>query len=358
MDPAQLASRHHPAPGAAILFVRDWGVVRMNVVMPGTDEALPARTDATIVALRRPLFPPIGDSSAPDAGPSDRGQQLVGVGERRLARIRRLLEVPSRSDRELPRPTRATPAAVYCLGPFQLCLGDVAVDGWRSSKARTLFQYLVSHQGQSIPRDTLIEALWPDPSATAPATSLKVAVHTLRQLLTQADVELPLSILSQGSGYQLTAKGLWLDVEEFDRCCTLGRAYENSGQVEEALALYHRAAELYRGDFLEELSDDWPTFRREALKDQYLFVLARLAARAVDLADYHDAIVWCQRLLARDCCREDTYRLLMVCHSHLGQRGRVRSWYELCVRTIRTELDCEPEAETQITYERAMGRRT
>ncbi len=276
-----------------------------------------------------------------------------------LASVRRLLVQPSLGLTDLPLRTDTAGTTVACLGPFKFQRNGVPIDNWRSGKARTLFQFLVNHRGQPIPRDTLIQALWPDPSAAAPGTSLKVAVHLLRQLLQQTETTAgdnpPLAILSQGSCYQLNAGGLWIDVEEFEHCCALGRSCDAQGKAAEARALYARAADLYRGDFLQELADDWPTFRREALKDQYLFVLTRLAIAATDEGDYHDGIRWCQRLLAKDRCREDTYRLLMLCHARLGQRSRVRSWYELCVRTIHSELDCPPEPETERTYRLALA---
>lgn len=237
---------------------------------------------------------------------------------------------------------------VSCLGPFRFAVDGLRFDGWRSGKARSLFQYLVTHRGQAIPRDTLISALWPDASVSAPATSLKVAVHALRQTLGQVLGDAgPLAIVSQGSCYQLNAPDLWLDVEEFEYCYAQGRVYEAREEATEAMRCYSRAAQLYRGDFLEDLLDDWPAFRREALKDRYLFVVGRLAAASASIGDYQGAIVWCQQLLAKDCCREDTYRTLMFCHARLGQRSRVRSWYELCVRTLRFELDCDPEPETE-----------
>ncbi len=276
-----------------------------------------------------------------------------------LASVRRLLVQPPIGSSDLSIRTDSSVATISCLGPFRFRRGGVSVDNWRSGKARALFQYLINHRGQPIPRDTLIQALWPDPSAAAPGTSLKVAVHLLRQVLNQTEAadgeNTGLAILSQGSCYQLNASNVWIDVEEFEHCCALGRSCEAQGKSSEARALYARAAELYRGDFLEELADDWPTFRREALKDQYLFVLARLATAATEEADYHDGIIWCQRLLAKDRCREDTYRMLMLCHARLGQRSRVRSWYDLCVRTIQTELDCLPEPETERTYRLALA---
>jgi DNA-binding SARP family transcriptional activator len=269
--------------------------------------------------------------------------------------------------------------AVSCFGLFTLLIDGVRVDIGRTGKTRALLQYLATHHGRPVPRERLIAELWPDPGAAAAATSLKVAVHALRQALQQlgpdpatAGAGRPgtggplVTVLAHEAGYQLCATGLWLDVEEFDRCCALGRRLERLGQTGAALDLYARAADLYQGDFLSDSWDDWVVFRREGLKDQYLFIVARLADAALADGDYQGCIERCQQLLAHDRCREDTYRTLMLCHGRLGQRDRVRCWYDLCVRTLRAELGVEPEPETRSLYLRAIqperaresGRRT
>jgi DNA-binding SARP family transcriptional activator len=79
-------------------------------------------------------------------------------------------------------------------------------------------------------------------------------------------------------------------------------------------------------------------------------VLAHLADAAFCAGNYQRCIQFSQRLLEKDNCREDTYRTLMICHAQLGQFGRVRRWYELCVRTLRTVLDIEPSPETEDVY--------
>lgn len=250
----------------------------------------------------------------------------------------------------------ASPTIVRCLGPLEVQVGGVAIVSWRSGKARAVFEYLVTHRLRPVPRDTLIQALWPDPEALASGTSLKVAVHALRQIFAAASDpgQRPiLAVLVQESSYHILAPGLWLDVEEFERCCALGAELDDRGQTDQALPLYERAAEVYRGDFLPESWDEWAIFRREGLKDLYLFVLAKLANARLQANDYHRCIQLCRQLLEQDCCREDTFRMLMLCHAHLGQRGRVRRWYELCVQTLRSALDVEPEPETLRVYERA-----
>jgi DNA-binding SARP family transcriptional activator len=181
-------------------------------------------------------------------------------------------------------------------------------------------------------------------------------VHALRQIFAAAGGgQTAVTVVAQESSYQLVAPALWLDVEEFERCCLLGARLEASGEPTEALAMYERAAELYRGDFLPESWDEWAIFRREGLKDQYLFILARLADAHLRSGDFEGCIRVCRQLLEQDCCREDTFRMLMLCHARLGQRGRVKRWFELCVQTLRSTLDSEPESETVRVYHAACG---
>jgi DNA-binding SARP family transcriptional activator len=255
---------------------------------------------------------------------------------------------------------RAEPAQILvrCLGSLEITVGGVRVQTWRSGKARALFEYLLTHRDRPSRRDTLIQALWPDPEALASAgTSLKVAVHALRQLLAELNSASPdqiVSIAVHDSSYQLLAPEVWVDVEEFERCCLLGHQLEAQGRLPSALAQYERAAELYRGDFLADSWGDWVMFRREGLKDQYLSVLARLADAALQAGDYDRCIQLSRQLLEQDACREDSFRTLMICHARLGQRGRVRRWYELCVQTMRSALDADPEPETERVYRDAL----
>ncbi|MER3406062.1 MAG: SARP family transcriptional regulator [Chloroflexota bacterium] len=254
-----------------------------------------------------------------------------------------------------PHPARI---AVFCLGPFQLLIDGRPVQQWRSGKARALLRYLITHHGRPVPRDVLIEALWPDPDALAVGTSLKVTVHALRQTLAQLEPggrSPRISVEAQDGCYRLVASDLWVDVEEFERCCIQSSLLERQGRAAEALALYARAADLYRGDFLEDTSEEWAVFRREGLKDCYLHALGRLADAAFAAGDHHGCILRCQQTLEKDRCREDTYRMLMLCHARLGQRGRVRCWYNLCRHTLRSELDVDPEPETVRLYTRLLS---
>jgi DNA-binding SARP family transcriptional activator len=162
-------------------------------------------------------------------------------------------------------------------------------------------------------------------------------------------------VQAQSAAYQLAVPNLWLDVDEFAACCALGRQLLDAGDRGQAMQAYARAAQLYRGEFLAGAGEAWAIVRREGLKDQYLFVLERLAEAALQARDYEVCTQYAQRLLEEDRCRESTYRMLMVCHAQAGQRGRVRSWYELCVQTRRAELGVTPEEATIATYREVLG---
>jgi DNA-binding SARP family transcriptional activator len=244
------------------------------------------------------------------------------------------------------------PLAVYCLGPFRVTSNGQPVELGRASKARALFQYLVSHRARPVAREAIMDALWPDSELAPASATLKVVVHRLRKALGRAIDGL--AVQAADDGYRLDAPSLWVDVEEFERLCALGRRQERLGQGL-AAACYTRAVDLYRGDFFEETFDEWVVLRRERLKDEYLRAVAWLTDAAYARGDYESCIERCQQILAHDPCREQAYQLLMLCYAHLGQRSRVRRWFEVCVQTLRDELDVNPEPRTHALYREAMA---
>ena len=257
--------------------------------------------------------------------------------------------------------TSLGPMQVRCLGRFEVRLGWTKVETWRSRKAKTLLKYLVAQGGRPIPKDVLMETLWPEAAPQAANNSLKAAVHALRQTLDLSGRD---STAGDAASYVLFVEGnyllnpeveVWIDVDEFERQWAEGRRLDREGQVSEATALYAAAERLYIGDFLEDdLYEDWTLLRREALKDTYLAVLSKLSDRAMRDDDCESCIVYCQKTLAKDPCREDAYRSLMQSHSRLGHRSRALNWYGICTKTLNLELDTAPDAETAALYQRLL----
>ena len=119
------------------------------------------------------------------------------------------------------------------------------------------------------------------------------------------------------------------------------------------MAEYEVAEGLYQGDFLEEdLYEDWPMLQREGLRDSYLLILDRLSRRRFEEEKYATCIHLCQKILAKDDCREDAHRRLMHCYCRQGQPYLALRQYHQCTETLQTELEVPPMAETLALYER------
>jgi DNA-binding SARP family transcriptional activator len=248
---------------------------------------------------------------------------------------------------------------VYCLGPFQVRVGWEKIEHWRSGKAKALMKYLVAQRGRPVAKDVLMEALWPGCEPSLANNNLKAAIRVLRETLGVAHEEERdfAWVTFEGGSYMINPEGdQWLDTAQFEYHWARGWRLERDGRLPEAVAEYEAAEALYRGDYLEDDPyEEWTLLRREALKDTYLTILGKLADYCMSVGDLENAVGHCQKIIARDCCREDAYRRLMICHSRLGHRNRALAWYVICEKTIKAELDLPPDGQTKAMYRRLLN---
>jgi len=250
------------------------------------------------------------------------------------------------------------PLEVHCFGSFEVSLGCTKLDSWHSLKAKLLLKYLITQGRRTVPKDVLMEALWPEYDPHAANNNLKAAMHALRRTLNPNGKE---TNGKESSTYVLFSEGnyiinpqadLLVDVDEFEHQWLVGQRLDREGKADEAKRAYELAEKLYRGDYLEENPyEEWTLMRREALKDIYLTILSKLSEHSIAAGCYENCIDYCHKILAKDPCREDAYRRLMICHSKIGQRSRGISWYKLCIKTLRAELDTTPDQQTTSIYD-------
>jgi DNA-binding SARP family transcriptional activator len=144
---------------------------------------------------------------------------------------------------------------------------------------------------------------------------------------------------------------IWVDVEEFTKHYQAGQRLEKNGMLAEAVSEYEQAESLYQGDFLEEdLYEDWTNSLRESLKANYLTVLDRLSRYYFEEKRYATCILLCQKILAEDDCRENTHRRLMHCYFYQGQSHLAVRQYQLCLASLKNELDILPSKDTKDLY--------
>ncbi|MCX6006820.1 MAG: BTAD domain-containing putative transcriptional regulator [Chloroflexi bacterium] len=250
-------------------------------------------------------------------------------------------------------PTRPL-LSVYCMGNFHMLINYEKVDKWHSQKARSMMKYLLTRRKKAICRDELIEALWPNCDAEVGRNNLKAAVYSLRQTLSTCitngcDTQI---ILFHEGQYSISPEvDVFIDTDEFEHCWQAGRRLERDGKQQEAIQQYMLAEEIYKGDYFEDDPySEWTLLQREALKDNYLAILSKLAAYSFDKGDYENCSHYSQLLLQKDICHEEAYRWLIKCNIALEQYNRAHRWFKVCSDVLRKELDITPDQKTVDLY--------
>lgn len=270
--------------------------------------------------------------------------------------------VVTANDDFLARPTAVVPESeaskaplvkVNLLGPFHVEVGGRTHGPGTPGQVRTVLEFLISQGRRPTPRDALLDLLWPDADPDVACSRLRVVMHTLRKTIPGSSLSFGDIVVTSGNNFLINPDAeVWVDVEEFERHWLAGWRLQRSGKGVEALNEYEQAEALYRGDYLEdEPYADWTLLRREALRDAYASILSMLATMSLHARDYIGCIIWAQKLLAQDNCREDAYRMLMTSHHHLGQSSRAAYWYNLCAWSLQRELGIEPSTETRELFD-------
>ncbi len=349
---------------------RDWplpcrGASRACVAVSCLPMRIGGRSTGVIQLAHRahPPSPPTRDLGLL-SGLADGAAQVLEKARARIERHRRL-EAPvlasppveaGCSPREPRRPGDEPYLAVRCLGAFELHREGLLItpDVFPRRKALTLLKILLVH-GRQVPKETLMEWLWPEVEPQAGAGRLHVVVHALRQVLEPAPAAgVWRFVQGDADGYRFDAGGACLvDLEELRVAIAAGERAEKAGEAEAAIRAYDEAARLYRGDLLEdEPSADWCGMERGHLRETFLGVLKRLASLHVRAGDLEPAIERYRRALEVDALREEVHQKLIDCLWRAGRRDEAVRQYRVCRDLLRHELGVRPLPETERLAER------
>ncbi|MBI4297143.1 MAG: hypothetical protein HY676_01275 [Chloroflexi bacterium] len=252
---------------------------------------------------------------------------------------------------------------IRCLGPFELYRQGVRVspETVQRRKVLTLLKILltVKNHGSRVPKDTLIDHLWPEDPLQVRTSQFYVLVHELRRLLEPADARGSwVFVLNEGDRYYFDQHGpCRIDVREFEATLHLGQKAEAEGDMESAIAAYEGAVDLYRGDFMEDDPfAEWCQWERERLREAYLEVRQRLAALYGRSGAWERAVKGLRAALRIDPLREEVHRALIYALWASGRRDEAVRQYQACRELLLRELDVAPLPETEHLLERIRQR--
>ncbi|MBI5301136.1 MAG: tetratricopeptide repeat protein [Chloroflexi bacterium] len=192
-------------------------------------------------------------------------------------------------------------------------------------KVESLLAYLALHL-ESHAREKLAALLWGDSTDELARRSLRTALSSLRQSLGDEIV------LADRETVQLNPDiSIWVDALAFRQS-----ASDESQSV----------IDLYQGDLLADLYDDWILQERERIRTIYVDALLQLAQDARSRSEYPRAIEFAQRVLASDPANEKAYQHIIFCLAATGDRIGALKQFDECAKKLRDELGVEPSQET------------
>jgi DNA-binding SARP family transcriptional activator len=243
------------------------------------------------------------------------------------------------------------PVLICLLGRFRLLARGRALSVRPGGKTEAVLGYLALHSSASVPRDLLLETVWPDRDRSLAGQSLNTVLHGLHRLL-GCCIGGASPVQHDGGQYRLnTEAGVEIDVTWFDDLVAAGEQFAAAGDWECASTLFERAIHLYQGP-LSGVSSIEGLVERERLHIRHLSLLFRLATHSYDRGDFSRSLEHALEMLRHDPCREDAHRLVMHCCVRMGLRAQALHQYRLCERVLHEEFGAAPEQATTALFDR------
>lgn len=220
---------------------------------------------------------------------------------------------------------------VYALGPGFVLQAFEPVDSWEGHLPRLLFFFALDRP--VITRSEICQAFWPE---LDPDQAVNVFHVTKRRLHKALDTD----VLVHSDGYyQVNPEmEIYYDVAEFVSHLMQARVAE---KLDAKMASWQKAADLYRGPFLQGHSDAWIEERRAEYRDGYLEALTAMAAVWRERGRNEQALSLLEKAMDADFSREDVHRSVLELYITLGRSGEAAAHYQKFVDML-AELGREP----------------
>jgi predicted ATPase/DNA-binding SARP family transcriptional activator len=208
----------------------------------------------------------------------------------------------------------------------------------RRNTTITMLALLILRRNQPVARSFLAFTLFPDHDEEQALNELRRYLYLAVKALPPTDAEEPWLTVDAETVRWNDRSGAFVDVIEYERLARAG-------------ASHAEAVELYAGDLLEEVYDDWVVVERERLRSSFLTILSDLVERYRSARDYPQALAFANRLLIADPWREDVIRQIIGIRYASGDAPGALATYDRFVKQLRDEMGVAPMPETVLVRE-------
>lgn len=255
---------------------------------------------------------------------------------------------------------------VRMFGGLEVTIGQKVLGerDWGKRKARLLFAMIAARRGADVPREQILDQLWPDLEPERARNNFYVVWSTMKAALTP-EGETPGRTCPYVESFRgrcrITRSAVRMDLDDLETAMVDLKAAEEATDVEAVLDALRRISAAYRGDFLPgDVYEECFGPLRDSYRFDFLSAMSRGAAKLIALGEPAEALVFARRGLQVDATREDLYQLALRAHIDSGQRSAAIETFLQCRSQLVDELGLDPSAETIALYEEilAMEERT
>lgn len=246
--------------------------------------------------------------------------------------------------------TRFAPSvSIHALGDFRVVRDGETVpkNAWQSRKARDLLKILVARR-RPVPRERLIELLWPGSDPTKAGNRLSVLLTTVREVLQPgAGRSDDGPLVSDGTSVWLDPARVRIDVEEFltEAAAALDA---DRGHRHDVTAQLAAAERMVGGDFLAgDPHSEWAMPLGEEIRATHMAVLRALSAQLRAGRDLDGAVGCTLRLLQHDPYDEQAHLDLVAIQLEAGHPDEAYRRYRIYVQQM-AEFGVEPRPFQQL----------
>jgi len=250
---------------------------------------------------------------------------------------------------------------IETLGQFNIICDGKVLDNkaFEGTKPMLLLKAIVLHGLKDIPKEILIDNLWPKATAKAGDKNFKINLHRLRKAIEpNSKKKFGYSYIIQKAGLiSLDSELVTLDVGEFIAFGAKAVENEKNNKLENALEFYEKIVAIYKGDFFaEEPYLEWISRKRNLFKARFVELLQKKAMLHEELDQIDKAVETWQLICGADPYFETAYQNLMILYADSGQKNRAMDIFQECRTLLKTDLGTEPDTQTFNIYTKIKSR--
>ena len=228
------------------------------------------------------------------------------------------------------------------LGPL-----EILVDGQPrplgSPAEKAVLAVLLLAAGRTVPRESLVDALWGEAPPNNPANAVQGRISRLRRALTDIGLSDRL-IVAHGPGYVAAVDPGQVDAHRFTSLIQQARAAAGDGPT--AAGLYAEALALWRGPALADFaSQPWAMAEMTHLEELRLAAIEERISLELDRGRHSELVDELEQLATSNPLRERVHGQLMLALYRCGRQADALAAYRRLQQTLDDQLGLDPSTD-------------